>query len=77
LATGDGSGRPGEGDVDAAPRIVRSRNYLVKPMSVAEAVLQMSSGRDDFLVFRNSRTDEVNVLYSRKDGNYGLIEPEA
>ena len=48
----------------------------MKPMDEEEAVLQMELLRHNFFMFRNSETDEVNVVYKRKDGDYGLIEPE-
>ena len=51
------------------------RNIEYKPMDVEEAIMQMNLVNDSFLVFTNSRTDKVNVLYSRKDGHYGLIQP--
>jgi len=64
--------------VDAGgPRLIRSRRFVVKPMTVDEAVLQVSASEDGFLVFRDAATERVNVLYKRKDGNLGLIEPEA
>jgi putative sigma-54 modulation protein len=47
----------------------------VKPMSADEAVLQLELIGHDFFVFRNADSDEVNVVYRRRDGNYGLIEP--
>jgi putative sigma-54 modulation protein len=56
-------------------RVVTTRNVFIKPMSVEEATMQMDvADNEDFLVFTNSSTNNVNVLYSRKDGNYGLIE---
>jgi putative sigma-54 modulation protein len=58
-------------------RIIRARRYAVKPMSVDEAAIEVGEGRDAFLVFRNSTTEEINVLFRRPDGNLGLIEPEA
>ena len=58
-------------------RIIRARRYAVKPMSVDEAAMEVADGRDTFLVFRNSSTEEINVLFRREDGNLGLIEPEA
>jgi len=58
-------------------RIIRARRYEVKPMSVDEAAMEVADGRDAFLVFRNSSTEEINVLFRRADGNLGLIEPEA
>jgi putative sigma-54 modulation protein len=58
-------------------RIIRARRYAVKPMSIDEAAMEVADGRDAFLVFRNSSTEEINVLFRRADGNLGLIEPEA
>ena len=57
-------------------RIVRSKKFAVKPMTPEEASMQMEMLGHDFYVFRNSGSKEVNVLYSRTDGNFGLIEPE-
>jgi putative sigma-54 modulation protein len=54
---------------------VRVSNIEYKPMSVEEAILQMDIVTNDFLVFTNAKTDKVNVLYRRKDGGYGLIQP--
>jgi len=54
---------------------IRVRNIEYKPMDVEEAVMQMGLVTDNFLVFTNARTDKVNVLYRRKDGDYGLIQP--
>ncbi len=58
-----------------APRIVRSKRYSVKPMTPEEAILQVEEAAEQFLVFRDAETDRVGVIYKRKDGNYGLIEP--
>jgi len=58
-----------------APRIIRSRRYSIKPMTPEEAVLSVQESADQFVVFRDSETDRVGVIYKRKDGNYGLIEP--
>ena len=61
----------------AAPtRVVRATRYAVKPMSVEDAALRVETGPDTFVVFRNAETDAVSILYRRKDGNLGLIEPE-
>ena len=62
--------------VEGGPRVIRSRRFLVKPMTVEEAVLEVGASDDGFLVFRDAATERVNVLYRRKDGNLGLIEPE-
>ncbi len=58
------------------PRIVKTKRFAIKPMNEEEAVLQMELLGHDFFVFRNGDTEEVNVVYKRKDGNYGLIEQE-
>lgn len=61
---------------DDQPKIVRVKRFAVKPMTAEEAVLQMNLLGHDFFVFRNSESEDVEVVYRRKDGNYGLIEPE-
>ena len=53
------------------------RRLVAKPMSVDEAALQLDTGREHFLVFRNAQSGDVNVLYRRRDGGLGLIEPVA
>lgn len=63
-------------DEEEEPRVVKTKRYAIKPMSVEEAIMQMNLIGHDFFVFHNAGTDEVNVVYKRKDGNYGLIEPE-
>ena len=64
-------------DIGGQLRIIRQRRYAVKPMSVDEAAMEVGDGRDAFLVFRNSSTEQINVLFRRADGHLGLIEPEA
>jgi len=59
-----------------ARRVRRTPRYPVKPMTVEEAALTVDAGDNEFLVFRNASTDSINVLYRRKDGQLGLIEPE-
>jgi putative sigma-54 modulation protein len=59
------------------PRVVKASRYPIKPMSVAEAAMQVDARKDSFLVFRNAHTDSINVMYRRNDGHLGLIEPEA
>jgi putative sigma-54 modulation protein len=61
----------------AVPRVIRSREYAVKPMSVEDAVLELSAGGRPFLVFRHASSERVAVLFRRPDGHFGLIEPEA
>jgi len=60
---------------EEGPMIVKTKQFTVKPMSADEAVLQLELIGHDFFVFRNADSDEVNVVYRRRDGNYGLIEP--
>jgi putative sigma-54 modulation protein len=59
------------------PRVIRSREYAVKPMSLEDAVLELSTGARAFLVFRQAASERVAVLFRRPDGHFGLIEPEA
>jgi putative sigma-54 modulation protein len=73
-----------EADVDltpeakAGPAIVRRKKFLITPMTEAEAIEQMAlSAHEDFFIFYNADTARINVLYLRKDGDYGLIEPDA
>ncbi len=71
-----GEARP-EDDGAQRPRIVRSRRFLVKPLSVDEAVLELGASDEGVVVFREARSERVHVLYRRRDGSLGLIEPEA
>ena len=57
-------------------KIIRSKKFGMKPMDPEEACIQMELLGHNFYVFRNAATDEVNVVYKRKDNTYGLIEPE-
>jgi len=57
--------------------VVRTKRFAVKPMDTEEAILQMNLINHDFYVFRDATTEEVNVVYRRKDGRYGLIEPDS
>jgi len=61
---------------DNEPKVVRVKRFALKPMDLEEAVMQMDLLGHDFFVFSNAETDQVNVVYKRRDGNYGLIEPE-
>ncbi|MDU4937324.1 MAG: ribosome-associated translation inhibitor RaiA [Clostridium sp.] len=64
-------------DVDEdTSRIVKTKSFNVKPMSADEAVLQMELLGHSFFVYQDADTNNVSVVYKRKDGNYGLIEPE-
>jgi ribosome hibernation promoting factor len=61
---------------EADSRLVKTKRFAVKPAEVDEAIMEMDLLGHNFYVFRNARTDEVNVVYRRRDGHYGLIEPE-
>lgn len=61
---------------DEEIKIIRSKKFAIKPMDVEEACVQMELIGHTFFVFRNADTFEVNVVYKRKDGTFGLIEPE-
>ena len=56
---------------------IRTKNIEYKPMDVEEAAMQLDLTDNSFLVFTNARSDKVNVLYRRKDGHYGLIQPNS
>jgi putative sigma-54 modulation protein len=62
---------------ELAPVIIRRKQFLLIPMNETEALEQMSLlGHENFFVFYNANTNGINVLYRRRDGTYGLIEPE-
>jgi putative sigma-54 modulation protein len=66
-----------EPEADTAKVVVRRKTFMLTPMSEAEAIDQMQLvSHDDFFVFFNSESNRVNVLYRRRDGNLGLIDPE-
>jgi putative sigma-54 modulation protein len=58
-----------------APRIIAARRYRVKPMTPEEAAMSLAEDSNQFVVFRDSDTSRLSVLYRRKDGNFGLIQP--
>lgn len=58
------------------PRIARVKRFLIQSMSVREAADQMEMLNHDFFLFMNEDTSAMNVIYRRKDGQYGVIEPE-
>ncbi|ORU00501.1 Ribosomal subunit interface protein [Anaerovibrio sp. JC8] len=64
-----------EDEEDEYP-IVKRKKFIVKPMDVQEAIMQMNLLNHDFFVFRDADTEEVNVVYRRSDGKYGLIESD-
>ncbi|MCF8568451.1 ribosome-associated translation inhibitor RaiA [Alicyclobacillus tolerans] len=66
-----------EEDIEAniESSIVRTKRVPMKPMHIEEAVMQMDLLGHDFFVFTNAESEEINVVYRRRNGNYGLIEP--
>jgi putative sigma-54 modulation protein len=66
-----------EGDAADGPmRIIPSERYRLKPLSPEDAVLELEATGEDLLVFRDSGTYRVNVVYRRRDGHFGLVDPE-
>ena len=63
-------------DEDEEFSVVKTKRFPLKPMALEEAILQMNLLGHSFFVFTNAETESVNVVYRRKDGKYGLIEPE-
>ena len=66
----------GEEAMEPLRKVVKVKRFAIKPMPVAEAIDQMELLGHDFFLFLNADTGEINLLYRRKDGNYGQIEPE-
>jgi putative sigma-54 modulation protein len=58
------------------PRIIKTNNLPIRPMSIEEAALRLEDSRNEFIVFRDLDSDKISVMYKRKDENLGLIEPE-
>ncbi|TAH51889.1 MAG: ribosome-associated translation inhibitor RaiA [Chloroflexota bacterium] len=65
-----------EGEIEEEPRLVRTKRFKTTPMSTDEAIDQMELLGHSFFLFYNAATDELNVVYRRDDGNYGLLEPQ-
>lgn len=76
---------PSRGHAEAAPveaalpepRLVKTKRFPIKPMTAEEASLQLELVGHDFFVFENADSGDTNVVYRRRDGDYGLIEPDA
>jgi putative sigma-54 modulation protein len=74
----DGDGNGGEVALpESEPSIVKSKQFVMTPMTPEEAVLQLELVGHDFYVFKNADSDAINVVYRRREGGYGLIEPHA
>jgi putative sigma-54 modulation protein len=72
---GDAGGGEMEEEPADAPRVIETEAFAAKPLTVDDALSELEVSGDLFMVFRNAKTNEVNVLYRRKDGNYGLVRP--
>jgi putative sigma-54 modulation protein len=67
----------GDGAANARlPRIIKTNNLAIRPMSIEEAALRLDDSKNEFIVFRDIDTDKVSVIYKRRDNNLGLISPE-
>ncbi|HVR41762.1 MAG TPA: ribosome-associated translation inhibitor RaiA [Thermoanaerobaculia bacterium] len=64
-----------EGDHNR-PRIIKTNNLAIRPMSIEEAAIRLDDSKNEFIVFRDIDTDKVSVIYKRRDNNLGLIAPE-
>ena len=69
------NGGPAPVSDEPEPEVVKTKQFEMKPMSTEDAILQLELIGHDFFVFRKADTNEVNVIYRRNDGGYGLIEP--
>lgn len=61
---------------EGKPEIIRTRRFNLKPMFAEDAALELEAAGQEFLVFANAKSNKINVIYKRRDGNYGLITPE-
>jgi len=63
-----------EGQAGSEPTIIKTKRADIKPMDINEAAMQMDMSKRNFLVFTNSKSKSINIMYKRNDGNLGLIE---
>jgi putative sigma-54 modulation protein len=61
---------------EGMPRIIKTNNIAIRPMSIEQAALHLDDSKNEFIVFRDIDTDQVSVIYKRRDNNLGLIAPE-
>ena len=66
---------PAQEDPEEEYQVVRKKQVMLKPINVEEAILEMNMINHDFFMFINAETDEMNVVYRRANGNYGVLEP--
>lgn len=69
-------GRLTDNENDGMPRIIKRNNIPIRPMTIEQAALHLDDSKNEFIVFRDVDTDQVSVIYKRKDNNLGLIAPE-
>ena len=69
-------GRLRENNEAQTPRIIKTNNLAIRPMSIEEAALRLDDSKNEFIVFRDIDSDKVSVIYKRRDNNLGLISPE-
>jgi len=62
--------------IDEEHNVIKNKKFALKPMTEEEAILQMNLLGHEFYMFRNSENEDINVIYKRKHGGYGLIQPE-
>jgi len=74
-ASADGAAAPAAGAEEPEDQVVRTKRFVMRPMAVDEAIMQMEMLGHDFFVFANAETGNINVVYRRRDQGYGLIEP--
>lgn len=58
----------------STPKVVYERDYFVKPMSVEEAIMQINMSKSDFIIFQNTDSKQINLIYKRTDGDLGIVE---
>ena len=66
---------PAQEEPEEEYQVVRKKQVMLKPINVEEAILEMNMINHDFFMFINAETDEMNVVYRRANGNYGVLEP--
>lgn len=66
----------GEDEQQRGTRVIRNTRYRLKPLALEDALLDLESSGDEVLVFRDAESDRLSVVYRRRDGDYGLVEPE-
>jgi ribosome hibernation promoting factor len=69
-------GRLREANDHNRPRIIKTNNLPIRPMSIEEAAMRLDDSKNEFIVFRDLDTDKISVIYKRRDNNLGLIAPE-